>query len=136
MSERKVGEPTHQFAPGMFMIHDIVEPNGKTIKENKLEEHHKIPVGTLVEVKYDSWHGDGACEKVHARLWVVHHARDCDGTPLYVLGKYRGVVFDPMSPHLYAWGTVNGICEEQITPVEVTQALRDGYGALDWDDES
>ena len=136
MSERKVGEPTHEFAPGMFMIHDLVEENGKTIRENKLEIQHKIPIGVLVEVKYDDWYGDGACQRVHARLWVIEHARDCDGTPLYVLGRYRDMQSRERDmPHLYANTTVNGIPEQLLTPVEVTQAIRDGEGALDWDDE-
>lgn len=135
MSNGKPGT-ANEFALGMFMVHDIVEDNGKTIRENNLEKRHAIPVGTLVEVKYDEWHGDGACTKVRARLWVVHHARDCDGTPLYVLGKYRGMsVMDPKNPNLYAHGTVNGLSEDALTPVELTQALRDGYGALEWDED-
>jgi hypothetical protein len=74
-------------------VADIVEENGKTIRENNLEKTHDIPIGTLVEVKYDEWYGDGACEKVHARLWVIGHSRDCDGTPLYNLSKYREPMF-------------------------------------------
>jgi len=34
---------------------DIVEKNGKTIRENNLALTHKIPIDTLVEVKYDQW---------------------------------------------------------------------------------
>ncbi len=49
------------------MIHDIVEENGKTIKENNLEKQHKIQIDSLVEVKFDPWFGEGACWKVHAR---------------------------------------------------------------------
>jgi len=67
------------------MVSDLVMPSGKTWREENLELAHKIPIGTLVEVKYDKWHGDGACEKVHARLYVSKHTRDCDGEPLYIL---------------------------------------------------
>lgn len=70
----------------VVMFSDIVEKNGKTIRENNMERLHSIPVDTLVEVQYDDWLGGGACAKTHARLWVVEHGRDCDGTPLYWLG--------------------------------------------------
>ena len=70
-------------------FHRIVEANGKTIRENNLETIHRIPIGSLVEVKFNSWFSDGACWKVHARLWVVHHSRDCDGTPLYTLSRWK-----------------------------------------------
>lgn len=72
---------------------DIIEENGKTIRENNLEKTHDIPIGTLVEVKFDEWHGNGACEKTHARLWVVSHDRDCDGTPLYSLSPFKEPLF-------------------------------------------
>lgn len=52
---------------------DIIEENGKTIRQNNIELEHNIPINSLVEVKYDQWHGDGVCSKVHARLWVTHH---------------------------------------------------------------
>lgn len=70
-------------------LSSVVEPNGKTILENNLQRTHNIPLGALVEVKFDSWHGDGACSKTHARLWVVRRGRDCDGTPLYWLSHER-----------------------------------------------
>jgi len=68
---------------------DIVEQNGKTIRENNSEIEHSIPVGALVEFKSSEWHGNGACEIVHARWWVVEQNRDCDGTPLYSLSPMR-----------------------------------------------
>lgn len=61
---------------------DIVESNGKTVRKNNFETEHDIPIGTLVEIDCDyveQWHG--------CRLFVVDHQRDCDGTPLYGLGK-------------------------------------------------
>jgi len=68
-----------------IMFSSIVEKNGKTIYENNMEVQHNIPVGTLVEVTHDNWYGDGCCEKIHGRYWVVSQSRDCDGTPLYYL---------------------------------------------------
>lgn len=111
-----------------MMIHDLMEENGKTIKENNLERDHQIPIGSLVEVKYDQWYGDGACRKVHARLWVVDHTRDCDGTPLYTLSR---------------WKTLNsarrfnqfkgGFTEDSLEVIEVTERLKQGHDALHWD---
>jgi hypothetical protein len=63
-----------------IIIHDIVEANGKTIKENNLDKKHGIPVGALVEVNFEDFKGNGI------RLYVKKHTRDCDGTPLYSLG--------------------------------------------------
>ncbi len=113
------------------MIHDFVEANGKTIRENNLEKRHQIPIGTLVEVKFDSWFGDGACWKVHARLWVVKHTRDCDGTPLYAVSRWNDPEFAAMIKDMHG-----GLPEYMLTPIEITQQLRDGHGALDWEETS
>lgn len=112
--------------PRGFFLHDTIEANGKTIRENNLAKTHGIPLHTLVEVKCDTWFGDGACEKVHARLWVVGHKRDCDGTPLYSLSRWR----DPREK-----GERHGFGEESLTPVKVDDRLQEGYGALEWDEE-
>lgn len=62
------------------MFSDIVEENGKTIRENNLAKTHKYPLGTVVTVHT----GDGATERSDGRsYYVVGHGRDCDGTPLY-----------------------------------------------------
>ena len=110
---------------------DIVETNGKTIRENNLELQHKIPIGTLVEVKTSEWLGDGACEKIHARWFVAMHGRDCDGTPLYGLAA-RLPLPDKNSP-MY-WWTFRGFgySEESLTVLEVTNELIRGEGALEW----
>lgn len=57
---------------------DVVEKNGKTIKENNLEQTHNFPVGSLVEIK-----------DTQERLYVKKLTRDCDGTPLYSLSVYK-----------------------------------------------
>lgn len=119
----------------MFIpLGDIVEANGKTIRENNREIPHNIPVGTLCDVKYDRWHGGGACEKVHARLWVVEHRRDCDGSVLYALSPKRREDWFPV-PKIFeaaVFGIQGGFSEESLTVVEVTDPLRDGYDALEW----
>ena len=116
--------------PEFTFVHDLVESNGKTIRENNMERQHSLSVGTLVEVKYDEWHGDGACSKVHARLWIVKCGRDCDGTPLYWLSKWEDPQF-ALSVHQY----VGGFSESLLTPVIITNELLDGYGALEWEEQ-
>lgn len=64
----------------MMNVSDIVESNGKTVKQNKMEQNHTIPLGSLVEIL-----GDEGDDDTGLRLFVVHHGRDCDGTPLYGL---------------------------------------------------
>lgn len=139
-----------------MLFGDIVEENGKTIRENNLEKQHNIPLGALVEVKYNKWHGGGACSKIHARLWVVKCSRDCDGTPLYWLSK-KAPTQDKMPVHIYypeeSWGQddqkglclnenisrsviedwVGGFSEESLTVIEITDRLKDGYDSLSWD---
>lgn len=132
---------------------DIVEDNGKTIEQNNLEQKkHDIPIGTLVEVKYDEWFGNGACQKVHARLFVVGHNRDCDGTPLYSLSPNKNDNFEGAEIITDFDGKkwiikeeiakrilnkyVNGISREKLTPIEVTEKIKQGYDSLDWKDEN
>lgn len=116
-------------------VADIVEKNGKTIRENNMERKHGIPCGTLVEVKYDRWHGDGACEKVHARLWVVEHTRDCDGTPLYSLSGQREPNLD-MFPNEQigkaVWNFRSGFAEDDLIPVEITDDIKRGVNNIEW----
>jgi hypothetical protein len=75
-----------------MLFSDIVEDNGKTIKENNLEKQHDLALGTLVEVKYSDHQtgaNQGACKKIHARLFVVKQGRDCDGSILYWLSHKK-----------------------------------------------
>lgn len=112
-------------------VSELVNPEtGKTWKEENLELQHNIPIGSLVEVKFDRWLGGGACMKVHARLWVAKHTRDCDGTPLYSLSRWK----DPEVAH-YAGSSYHGFTEDNLSVIEVTQDIADGYDALEWDDE-
>jgi hypothetical protein len=134
---------------GFVVFGDVVEGNGKTIRENNLAKKHKLTVDTLVEVKFDKWHGDGCCEKIHGRYWIVDCGRDCDGTPLYSLshmklrtaeelvesmGRPRGSKGFELAVHMVGhWH--GGFAEDDLTPVEVTTQIRRGYGALRWKDD-
>ena len=60
-----------------FLLRNMVEENGKTIKQNNLSRSHNIPLDTLVELESG------------VRLFVTEHTRDCDGTPLYTLAEYQ-----------------------------------------------
>ena len=77
-----------------IFMSDIVEKNGKTIKENNLEKKHKYPLNSLVELE----NGE--------RLYIFKHTRDCDGSPLYSLGfKFNEEVLS------------SGHGEESLTPL-------------------
>lgn len=69
----------------MIIAHNLPsnEP-GKTWKELNMEKQHKYPLGALVEINYGEAKG--------ARLFVVCHTRDCDGTPLYILSHERNAM--------------------------------------------
>src|SRR5271166_3377111 len=82
----------------------VIDPNGKTIRENNLEINHDIPIGTLVEVTASEdrvpqsefrkkWHG--------VRLFVMRQTRDCDGTPLYTLGPNEEEDCPPVFSRMY-----------------------------------
>jgi len=105
----------------------MVQGNGKTIKETNLEIVHGIPIGSLVEVKFSDWFGDGSCWKVHARLWVVSQDRDCDGTPLYSLSRWNDPKFALQVNHI-----LSGFAEENLTIVKITDEIRQGDDALEW----
>lgn len=72
-------------------IGDIVESNGKTIKENNFSLKHEYPIMSQVKVvSCDSWlsrESEVIQNAVNAGLpfYVVQHIRDCDGTPLYAV---------------------------------------------------
>lgn len=124
-----------------------VEENGKTIEECNKEKTHNIPINTLVECTYNEWYGKGACERVHARLFVIEHTRDYDSTPLYPLGRYQYKPIeehDSMCKHInnihpslfkhWYYRGVTGMREEDLTPIELTNEIIDGVGALESDE--
>jgi hypothetical protein len=70
---------------------------------------HKYSIGTLVEFNNG------------VRLWVVHHARDCDQTPLYCLSA------DPNDTEIERQGFYNaswvkGIAEQYLTFIRMVNA--------------
>jgi len=69
---------------------DVLEANGKTIRENNNETTHAIPLGTLVEINSPCLSDCGL------RLYVHSHIRDCDGTPLYTLTHRYDLVGQPV----------------------------------------
>jgi hypothetical protein len=129
-------------------VADIVEENGKTIRQNNQEKTHNIPVGTLVEVDWHTWHGAGACEVTRARLWVISQDRDCDGTPLYTLCKIpkdswskmsmfldlldegRWELKEEVTQNIY-YNAHSGFGEEHLKVIPVTEELKSGKGALE-----
>jgi hypothetical protein len=83
-------------------LKDPNDPNGRSYREVNACKDHKYALGALVEIM----HG--------ARLWVVHHARDCDQTPLYCLS------WNPSDTTIeregfYNAGWVTGIPEGALT---------------------
>lgn len=67
----------------MQNLSEVVEANGKTIRQNNLEQKHKFKVGSKVKVDYEPT-GELIC-RISGELFVVEHTRDCDGSPIYML---------------------------------------------------
>jgi hypothetical protein len=68
-----------------FNVADLKDPNdtqGRTYREVNNATAHAIPLGALVEIAHDP---EDPSPMDGARLFVVMHGRDCDGTPLYEL---------------------------------------------------
>lgn len=82
------------------LLRNMLEANGRTIKQNNMERTHGVPLGCLVELE------EGL------RLYVVHHGRDCDGTLLYWLGMRRGDEREDWDQKL------GGYSEDDLTIVE------------------
>lgn len=140
----------------VVIFSDIVEENGKTIRENNMKIKHNIPIGTLVEVKYNEWGSGGSCAKIHARLWVISHNRDCDGTPLYALcqtpiqnadtsdnfilykkgekNKKDIILKNNISVNVI-YNVQNGFAEDQLTVIPVTIDIESGQDCLEWENE-
>lgn len=73
----------------MVNVADIVEANGKTIRQNNMEKKHKFKVGDLVEIVCncsDNYYAPGKHYKnCGLRLFVAVQSRDCDGSLGYYL---------------------------------------------------
>lgn len=64
--------------------------------------------------------------RVEARLFVLSHDRDCDGTPLYSLCSQKG--YEPSRVYC-------GMPEEFLTPIEITPEIASGDDVLDWPED-
>lgn len=114
---------------------EIIEENGKTIRENNFTVNHKIPLGSLVKVKIDIYdrsfdipqqelHLSGECT-----LWVVSQMRDCDGSVLY--GVSNIPVIPPENPFTHEWLKYaaftkiweSGYSEESLSPTGIVKDL-------------
>lgn len=108
----------------LVLFGDLIEANGKSIRENNSAITHGIPLGTLVEAKWSEWHGNGACEKIHARMFVTGHLRDCDGTPLYEVAKKPRDQWgwDGYPEHFVrlVMRAMHGLTEDALTPIRMT----------------
>src|SRR5580692_6088410 len=113
--QKTLDHPDYQIQPGIVNF-------SKWSRENIPKPPHGIPLGTLIEIKYDEWLGEGACMKVHARLFVLAHHFDCDGTALYSLGTRAGREI------------ANGISEYRLTVVEATRDVLDGVDCPRWEE--
>ena len=120
----------------LMPVHQLINPKtGNKYKDDNLKTKHRIPLGRLVEVKFETWHTGGACELTHGRFWVAKHSRDCDGTPLYDLSKRKieeGLDFKTACRYGYVY---HGFIEKDLKLVKVTKKLKDGYDALSWDED-
>ena len=85
--------------PRITFFGDIVEKNGKTIRENNLALKHNIPLGTKLRIPHPvpgDENGDDEGIEVFmpgivgvVECYVVRHNRDCNGEPLYVMSPYK-----------------------------------------------
>ena len=119
------------------LLHNLEDPEhpGKSFRDVNLEKQHAIPFRTLVEYFSEAWFGEGACESVIGRLFVVMQYRDCDGTPLYAIGPSPESLDPERSPaDPLPKGTRFGFTEESLRPIEVTQRVLDGSDLPRWQD--
>ena len=104
----------------ILTLHDIVDPKtGTTIKEENLKIKHNIPLYTKVKYlartgQYDE-QGNDVREEV--TKYVLYHARDCDGTPLYVIGEKDQPVWE-IENKFYNRYVIKGIAEKWLTIVD------------------
>lgn len=102
----------------LINIADLENPEtGKTYREENNEKQHKYKVGDLVEII--PW--DEYCVYAGMRLYIIGCVRDCDGTPLYVLGSkgmelYQKAFVRPNT--CYNFNSFSGFAEENLRLIE------------------
>lgn len=93
-------------------IADIKNPKtGKTFRQENNEKQHKYKVDDLVEII--GWGEDSRYNGM--RLYIIGLVRDCDGTPLYVLGS-KGMELHQLGTNgrLYNFNSFSGFGEESL----------------------
>jgi hypothetical protein len=88
-----------------YNVADLVnpdDPQGRTYRQINATKTHKIPLGSLVELRSG------------VRLFVVNHNRDCDETPLYYLSHDKDDII-PKSKNFRNESWIGGYDEESLT---------------------
>ena len=73
-------------------VADLADPSdkqGRSYRQINNEKTHNFKVGQLIELECG------------ARLHVLKHSRDCDGTPLYVIGLKESNIVEGGYPEDY-----------------------------------
>lgn len=99
-----------------MFIHEFVDPDdpkGRTHKQINLEKNHAYEIGSLVEIIDDDEHYEYEPYYNGARLYVVAHHRDCDGTPLYAMSADKNDTFEN-KPGFANPTWVHGFTEESL----------------------
>lgn len=108
-----------------LVLGDIVETNGRTVRQNNMAKKHKYPIGSVVEYDVSIYTSDPNCEvslKGLCTLLVVGHQRDCDGSPLYALSDiaveypFGGSFLLLAKYKFFATCVQTGVCEEHLNP--------------------
>ena len=102
----------------IILFSEIVEENGKTIRENNLAKNHAYHIGDLIEFE------DGE------RLFVHGQCRDCDGSPLYWCGLKDDNESDWVGPYGEHYKVVKAISEVNLQLEKFGQACP--YVSWDW----
>jgi len=99
--------PKYPDSPFIHIADLVNHQTGKTFREENAEKKHAIPIGALVEVV-----------GTDARLFVVHHGRDCDMTPLYELCADKDDI-EQREPGFRNRGWVGGYSEDSLAIIHV-----------------
>ena len=111
------------------MFSEIVEENGKTIRQNNLELKHKYPIGTLVEFEVDHCGSGNAFIKGKAQAYVCHQGRDCDGSPLYDMCLWRPDMWEDLGYSTEEWSRqTNGLSPRSLSMEAIFQIWFRNYG--------
>lgn len=110
---------------GIIILHDCVNPKtGLTYKEENLLIKHNIPLETNVlynQCVGEDENGDNIYKE--RNLFVLAHVRDCDGSPLYVIGELGSEVYNNSfdneiyNGRFYRKENINGVREDNLKVV-------------------